>query len=59
MVKGAEDDPHLPTGRLTAILIVDSYHHFFTNYQAILTKTHEALEPGGRFVIADYNLAEH
>jgi ubiquinone/menaquinone biosynthesis C-methylase UbiE len=57
IVRGAEDDPHLPAG-LAAILIVDSYHHF-TNYQTMLKKMREALTPGGRLVIADYSLAEH
>jgi len=43
---------------LASILIVDSYHHF-TNYEAMLKKMMEALEPGGRLVIADYSSAEH
>jgi ubiquinone/menaquinone biosynthesis C-methylase UbiE len=58
VVKGAEDDPHLPAERLAGILIVDTYHHF-TNYQTMLKKMLNALEPGGRLVIADFSLAEH
>lgn len=58
IVKGGDEDPHLPGGRLSGILIVDSYHHF-TNFQAMLAKLREALQPGGRLVIADYSLAEH
>jgi predicted methyltransferase len=58
VLKGAEEDPRLPTGKLSAILVVDSYHHF-TNCQAMLKKMLQALEPGGRLVIADYSLVEH
>lgn len=43
---------------MSGILIVDSYHHF-VHYQAMLRKMLEALEPGGRLVIADYSFAEH
>ena len=57
VVKGSEDDPRLPDERLAAILIVDTYHHF-TNYQTMLKKMLNALEPGGRLVIADFSLAE-
>jgi SAM-dependent methyltransferase len=58
IVKGGAEDPRLPAGRLSGILIVDAYHHF-TNFPAMLAKMREALKPGGRLVIADYSLAEH
>jgi len=58
VVKGAVDDPKLPAGRLAAVLIVDSYHHF-TNCQAMLEKILHSLKPGGRLVIADYSFGEH
>ena len=58
IVKGEADDPHLPEGRLAAVLIIDSYHHF-TNYRAMLDKILHALKPGGRLAIADYSIAEH
>jgi predicted methyltransferase len=58
VVKGAVDDPKLPVGRLAAVLIVDSYHHF-TNYPAMLEKILHSLKPGGRLVIADYSFGEH
>ena len=54
IVRGNEEDPHLPAARLSGILIVDSYHHF-TNFEAMLKKMREALETGGRLVIADYS----
>jgi len=52
------DDPKLPPNRLSAALIVDTYHHF-ANYQAMLEKILQALKPGGRLVIADYSFGEH
>jgi predicted methyltransferase len=58
VVKGEIDDPKLPAGRLAAVLIVDSYHHF-TNYPAMLEKILNALKPGGRLVIVDYSSREH
>ena len=58
IVKGENNDPKLPTGRLTAVLIVDTYHHF-TDYPAMLEKIFQALKPGGCLAIADYSFAGH
>jgi predicted methyltransferase len=58
IVKGEIDDPKLPADGLTAVLIVDSYHHL-ANYQAMLKSILHALKPGGRLVIADYSFTEH
>lgn len=58
VVKGESNDPKLPTDRLAAVLIVDSYHHF-TDYPAMLDKIFRALKPGGRLAIADYSFMEH
>jgi predicted methyltransferase len=58
VVKGESNDPKLPTGRLAAVLIVDSYHHF-TDYSAMLDKILHALKPGGCLAIADYSFMEH
>jgi ubiquinone/menaquinone biosynthesis C-methylase UbiE len=58
LVQGSADDPKLPSDKLAAILIVDSYHHF-TNHPAMLEKTLHALKPGGRLVIADYSFQDH
>jgi len=58
VVKGEIDNPKLPSQRLAAVLIVDSYHHF-TKYQAMLEQLRRALKPGGRLVIADYSLPAH
>ena len=58
VVKGDAVDPRLPPNRLSAALIVDSYHHF-TNHELMLEKILQALKPGGRLVIADYSFGEH
>src|SRR5438105_1663816 len=58
IVKGDAGDPKLPADRLSAVLIVDSYHHF-TNYAAMLTKILHALKPGSRMGIADYSFKDH
>ena len=58
VVKGEDNDPRLPTGRLDAVLIVDTYHHL-TEYPAMLDKILHALKPGGRLAIADYSFVEH
>lgn len=58
VVKGEVDDPKLPADRLSAILIVDTYHHF-TDYPAMLEKMLHSLKPGGRLAIADYSIAAH
>jgi ubiquinone/menaquinone biosynthesis C-methylase UbiE len=58
LVEGLADDPKLPSDKLAAILIVDSYHHF-TNCAAMLDRALHALKPGGRLVIADYSFQDH
>jgi ubiquinone/menaquinone biosynthesis C-methylase UbiE len=58
VVRGEIDNPKLPSERLAAILIVDSYHHF-TQYQSMLEQLRRALKPGGRLVIVDYSLPAH
>jgi predicted methyltransferase len=58
IVKGESSDPKLPTDRLSAVLIVDSYHHLI-DYPAMLDKIFHALKPGGRLAIADYSFMEH
>lgn len=58
ILKGEADDPKLPSARLSAVLIVDSYHHF-SNATVMLEKIRLALKPGGRLVIADYSFSGH
>jgi predicted methyltransferase len=58
VVKGETNDPKLPSDRLGAVLIVDTYHHF-TGYSAMLDKILHSLKPGGCLAIADYSYGEH
>jgi predicted methyltransferase len=52
VIKGAEDDPKLPTNRVDAVLIVNSYHEM-TAHEAMLRHTLAALKPGGTFALME------
>lgn len=52
IVRGEENDPRLPSGRLDAALVVNAYHEF-AETQAMLRGILAALKPGGRFVIVE------
>jgi ubiquinone/menaquinone biosynthesis C-methylase UbiE len=58
IVKGEITDPKLPANRLSAILVIDSYHHFVDS-AAMLNKIFQSLKPGGRLAIADYSFRDH
>ncbi|HZU28885.1 MAG TPA: methyltransferase domain-containing protein [Bryobacteraceae bacterium] len=58
VVDGDADSPKLPANALSAVLVVNAYHHF-SNHQAMSKQIVRALKPGGRLVIVDYTLAEH
>jgi len=58
VVKGDVDNPKLPAVSLSAVLLVDTYHHL-TEYRPMSEQIIRALKPGGRLVIADYSLSEH
>ena len=51
-VRGEENDPKLPAGRLDAVLVVNAYHEF-AEYAAVLAKVRAALKPGGRLVLIE------
>ena len=52
-VLGTEDDPHLPSGQVDLVLLVDVYHEL---QQPELTMEHvrRSLKPGGRVVLIEY-----
>ena len=52
-VLGAIDDPRLPASSLDLILMVDVYHEF-SEPQKMLRGLREALKPGGRLVLLEY-----
>lgn len=52
-VLGTETDPKLPAGKMNAILVLDTYHHF--DYpEKMLAGIARGLAPGGRLFIVDY-----
>ena len=52
VVVGAVDDPHLPAGKLDAVMIHNAYHEM-TEHDAILRHIRAALKPGGRLVVVE------
>ena len=55
VVKGNISSPDLPENSLSAVLVVNAYHHF-QHHQPMLEQIFKSLKPGGRLVIADYTL---
>ena len=47
------DEPFLPSGRLDRVLIVDTYHHI-DDRLAYFGRMQEALAPGGRVIVVDF-----
>jgi predicted methyltransferase len=52
IVRGEENDPRLPAGRLDGVLVVNAYHEF-ADYPEMLRHIRAALKPGGRFVLIE------
>jgi predicted methyltransferase len=52
IIKGDENDPHLPHSTLDSVIILNAYHEM-ASYQDILRHLHDAVKPGGRLVIAE------
>ena len=47
VIRGEENNPHLPEGRLDGVLMVNAYHEFAE--RAVLEPVRKALKPTGRF----------
>ncbi len=54
-VLGREDDITLPRASIDMAFVADTYH-YFSDPGSIMASIHEALRPGGRLVLLDYNL---
>jgi SAM-dependent methyltransferase len=52
VILGEENNPHLPTLALDAVLIVDTYHEM-DEHQAILQRIKNALRLGGRLILCE------
>jgi precorrin-6B methylase 2 len=52
-VKASPTDPHLPSGGVDRVLMVDVYHELAYPYE-VMTKVRAALKPGGRVVFVEY-----
>ncbi len=52
VIAGEDDNPHLPTGTVDAVLICNTYHEF-SNPDVILHRVFQSLRPGGRLVVVD------
>ena len=52
-ILGTETDPKLPAGKVDAVLVLDTYHHF--DYpEKMLAGIARGLKPDGRLFIVDY-----
>lgn len=51
------DDPFLPPGRVDLAIVVDTYHHI-SDRVAYFRTVREALRPGGRLAIVEWNDAD-
>ncbi len=52
-IRGDLDDPHLPTGKIDLILLVDVYHEF-SHPPEMLAAMRESLRPTGRIALVEF-----
>ena len=52
VIVGEEQNPHLPTGTVDAVLICNTYHEF-NDPELMLHHVSRSLRPGGRLVVVD------
>ncbi len=56
-VLGDDRSTGLAEGSVDVVFVCDTYHHF-EDHEAMLASIHQALRPGGRFVVVDYERIE-
>ncbi len=54
-VLGRENDVSLPASSLDVVFIADTYH-YFEDREAVMRSVFDALKPGGRLIVVDYDL---
>jgi ubiquinone/menaquinone biosynthesis C-methylase UbiE len=53
VIKASETDPHLPTGAVDLVLLVDVYHELAYPYE-VMHRVRDSLKPNGRVVFVEY-----
>jgi SAM-dependent methyltransferase len=53
VIKASETDPHLPTGAVDLVLVVDVYHELAYPYE-VMQRVRDSLKPDGRVAFVEY-----
>jgi ubiquinone/menaquinone biosynthesis C-methylase UbiE len=53
VIKASETDPHLPTGSVDVVLVVDVYHELAYPYE-VMQRVRDSLKPDGRVAFVEY-----
>ena len=56
-ILGNDRSTGLAEGSVDVVFVCDTYHHF-EDHEAMLASIHQALRPGGKFVVVDYERIE-